>query len=525
MALDTVANAQDLLEDALKSNMETARLYSELKAVKEALEKKNEELRQIYAQLERANQDNLKTRRYLEGLIQSVGEAIVSFSADGRILTWNAAAEQIFGYPRTEIVGRTFHQLTPPGHGGELDQAIAQVAKGQTIRDVATTRLRQGRRGVPGQHHLRSHPRQPTTGSWPSPPWCGTWAPAAAGTAAPGGGEAGHGLTRIMPPLFKDVANRLTPILLQQGDAAGGDRGGARRARGQAAASRWSTPRPWRSPCSCSSTRPCPAWRSCNLNDLVQEAAQGLEAEAAAAEVILELTLDPSLQPCALDPAMIREGLACLLRHGLRQPGNATARRLRVGTRQSGPVLQLVCQDTGHALKEQDPDRLLDLPQAGDVESLGLCVIASVARAHGGRITVRSQEGQGNAFLVELPMADDPAPKPSASLQGQKVLVVDDEAFLLECLVDAIGSWGSQVDSLLPGRRGHPEARIRALRSHRLGHPHARAQRHPAVRLDQGRTAAHGRPDPVHHRRFVRSGHPRLPGAGARPRTWASPST
>jgi len=96
-------------------------------------------------------------------------------------------------------------------------------------------------------------------------------------------------------------------------------------------------------------------------------------------------------------------------------------------------------------LNEQDPERLFDFARAGDADSLGLCVIASVAQAHGGRITIRSQEGQGNAFLVELPMADVPAPKPFASLEGQKVLVVDDEAFLLECLADAIGSWGSQA--------------------------------------------------------------------------------
>ena len=114
LAPGKVADAQDLLEDALKSNMETARLYSELKQVKDSLEKKNEEVNQLYTQLERANQDNLKTRRYLEGLIQSVGEAIISFSHDGRILTWNAAAEQIFGYARSEIVGHSIQQLTPP---------------------------------------------------------------------------------------------------------------------------------------------------------------------------------------------------------------------------------------------------------------------------------------------------------------------------------------------------------------------------------------------------------------------------
>ena len=42
-------------------------------------------------------------------------------------------------------------------------------------------------------------------------------------------------------------------------------------------------------------------------------------------------------------------------------------------------------------------------------------------------------------------MTDAAVPPGSASLAGQKVLVVDDEAFLLECLVDAIGSWGCEV--------------------------------------------------------------------------------
>jgi len=71
--------------------------------------------------------------------------------------------------------------------------------------------------------------------------------------------------------------------------------------------------------------------------------------------------------------------------------------------------------------------------------------MAGVAQAHGGRISVRSQEGLGNAFLVELPVADAQVPNPSTVLQGKRVLVVDDEAFLLECLVDAISSWGCEV--------------------------------------------------------------------------------
>jgi PAS domain S-box-containing protein len=439
-----VADAQDLLEDALKSNMETARLYTELKAVKDSLEKKNDELRQIYSQLERANQDNLKTRRYLEGLIQSVGEAIVSFSADGRILTWNAAAEQIFGFPRAEIVGRTFHQLTPPSRAGELEQAIAQVGKGLTIRDVATSRLRKD-----GTEFPASVTYAPIRGS-------DDRVLAYSALIRDLGAqqqlerrlhdvENAAGLSRIMPQLFNDIANRLTPILLEKGmlmeEATDSGQAGRIGKLVQAVEYAQILLRPLLMvlyPVS-------PHTESCNLNALMQETAKRVEGEAAAAGVALDLTLDPNVHDCGLDAAMLREGLVCLLRYGLRQSSESAAKRLRVGTRQSGQVLQLVCQNSGRAMPESEARRIFDPAYAKDVESLGMSVIASVVRAHGGRISVRSQEGLGNAILMELPMIEVPAGNPPAGLQGQRVLVVDDESFLLECLVDALSSWGCRV--------------------------------------------------------------------------------
>jgi PAS domain S-box-containing protein len=438
------ANAQDLLEDALKSNMETARLYSELKAAKAAVEQKNEELRLAHAQLERANLDNLRTRRYLEGLIQSVGEAIISFSADGRILTWNAAAEQIFGYPRAEIVGRTFQQLTPASRTGELEQAIAQVGKGQTLRDVTTTRYRKDGTEFPAsityapirgsddrvlafsalvrdlgtQRHLEERLEEV---------------------------EHAAGLGRILPQLFNDIANRLTPILLQKGllleGAADPDQAGRIGKLLLSVDHAQALLRPLLMVLYPRSPYPV----LCSLNTLVQDAAKRLEGEAAAAGVALELTLDPNLRPSGLDPGMLREGLVCLLRTSLRHTASASGRRLRVGTRQAGPTLQLVAQDNGRVLPAAVAERIFEFANVRDMETLGMCVIATVVQAHGGRISLRSQDGLGNAVLMELPMAEAPAANPASSLQGQRVLVVDDEAFLLECLVEAIGSWGCRV--------------------------------------------------------------------------------
>lgn len=128
------ADSRDLLEDALKSSMETARLYSELRSAKDALEQRNQELSQLYAQLERSHQENLKTRRYLESLVQHMGDGLASFGADGRVLTWNAAAEGIFGFGRNEVLGQPFTTFLAPGARGILPDLLARVGAGETVR-------------------------------------------------------------------------------------------------------------------------------------------------------------------------------------------------------------------------------------------------------------------------------------------------------------------------------------------------------------------------------------------------------
>ena len=440
-----VADAQELLESALKSNMETARLYSELKQVKDSLEKKNEEVTQLYTQLERANQDNLKTRRYLEGLIQSVGEAIISFSHDGRILTWNAAAEQIFGYARSEIVGHSIQQLAPASRAGELEQVVAQVGKGQIIRDVPTLRLR------------KDHTEFPATV---------TYAPIRGGddrvlafsalTRDMSGQkaleqrleslESGASLSRFMPPMFNELANRLSPILLQKGmllEETGDPRLVSRFTKlFQAVDSAQNLLRPLLMVVAPSS----PRLEKVQLNRLLQEAVKRVEAEAAAAGVVVDCTLAPDLPESALDVDQVREGLTNLLRSGVYVSSHSSARRVRAGTRAVGTTLQVVVQDTGAAIEEPGKGRVFELANATDATALGWCVAASVVRAHGGRISVRSQEGIGNAFLLEFPMTEGAmTPATPLGLEGKNVLVVDDEAFLLECLVDAISAWGCQV--------------------------------------------------------------------------------
>jgi PAS domain S-box-containing protein len=50
------------------------------------------------------------------GLVAAIGDAVVISDADGRIVTWNPAAERIFGFSEAEALGETLDLITPERH-------------------------------------------------------------------------------------------------------------------------------------------------------------------------------------------------------------------------------------------------------------------------------------------------------------------------------------------------------------------------------------------------------------------------
>ncbi|GLH67726.1 response regulator [Geothrix edaphica] len=443
------ADPQELLENALKSNMETARLYSELKQVKESLEQKNEELGKLYAQLERANQDNQKTRKYLEGLIQNMGEAVVSFAPDGKILTWNAAAERIFGYTRPEIVGRSVSQLAPGHLVGELDQIAHQVGRGQVVRDPDTTRIRKGGEAFPA-----SITYAPVRGADDRVIALSALVRDTSQTQALEErlvhSQKHEALGRLVPALFHEASNRLTPVLLEARLIAESALDPYQAEQAARLVKAVDSVQSLLDPLQTVLNPPKPSRIPTQLNQVIQEAVALVELKARRAGISLDLNLDPALPEAAFDPCLLRQALTNLLLNGIQAMATSPMKRLRVATRAVDGQVQVVVQDSGAPLPEAGLADLFDPASASTPEALGLPVASVIARQHGGRLTVRSQEGLGNAFLMELPLPLPPeGPEVSAAaatgLQGRRALVVDDEAFLLECLVDALQVWGLEV--------------------------------------------------------------------------------
>jgi two-component system sensor histidine kinase/response regulator len=97
-----------------------------------------------------ARQDELdRSRRHLAAIIDSSDDAILSKSLDGRILSWNAAAERLYGFTAEEIVGASMTLLLPPERQDEERAVLARIARGEVVDHVETERLHKDGRLLP----------------------------------------------------------------------------------------------------------------------------------------------------------------------------------------------------------------------------------------------------------------------------------------------------------------------------------------------------------------------------------------
>ena len=371
----------------------------------------------------------------LAAVVSSSSDAIISKTLEGVITSWNAAAERIFGYTASEMIGEPVFKLIPPELHDSERVVLDRLRRGERVELAEAERLRKDGRRI--WISLSVSPVLDNSG------------------AIIGAASIKRDITER-----KVVGDRLqeTQRLQAVGQLAGGM---AHEANNQMSVvlggAQFLLNRPDLPP----DARPD-----------VESIRQAAERTAAITQQLLAFGRRQFLQIRDVDLDRVLQSLEPVLRRSLNEnqelivrPGmrgglvradprqmeqvllNLTLNardamphggRLLIETSEANGQASLVVQDNGHGMDPATVQRVFEpfftTKEVGQGTGLGLSVVHGIVNQTGGQIQVESDPGVGTTFRVYLPIsppgdaeAPSDAAKPARSDHGRVALVVEDD--------------------------------------------------------------------------------------------------
>ena len=107
----------------------------------EELQRRAGQLTQTVFHRERAEEELREANQTLQSLVQTSPVAIIALDLEGNVKSWNSAAERIFGWTETEVIGQRI-QIIPDSEWDGFYSSLDITRRAGTYTDFETTRLR-----------------------------------------------------------------------------------------------------------------------------------------------------------------------------------------------------------------------------------------------------------------------------------------------------------------------------------------------------------------------------------------------
>lgn len=163
--------------------------------------------------------------------------------------------------------------------------------------------------------------------------------------------------------------------------------------------------------------------KSADMVEQINEAVAAIREQLEVRDLSLSLEMADDLPPVRADPTRLRQVLDNLLSNAYKftYPGgqiSIRAQRYQVDEMEAdSPGFLLVSiADTGVGIAPEDQEKIFEpfyhaenpLEVEASGVGVGLTIARSLVRAHGGRIWVESEPGQGSVFYFTLPLSEQP---------------------------------------------------------------------------------------------------------------------
>jgi len=402
-----------------------------------------------------------ETKRSLEQMVRSAGDAIISIDRRGSITGWNPAAEQIFGWSAREAIGRSLVGMFPAHYEQAARHALTGARPASTF-DLTAKRadgkmltLAVTLSGVPGREGrvegLLAIVRDMTSQRELETQMHQSEKLTALGQVA---GGIAHDFNNLLQAILgysqlmsknlqnTDVVRRGLSVIETAAV------GGAETVRRIQKFAR---------------LRPDEPFVSVELNQVVHDSVAitrpRWEERVAKGGVPLRLDLRLTPLPTVMGrPSELNEVITNLILNAIdAMPQGGT---LGIHTRPEGDEhVVLTVADTGVGMAEHVRKRIFDpfFTTKGEVGTgLGLSVSYSIIQRHGGEMRAESQPGRGTTFTIVLPVgavdraqASEGAEEPGS--RHGRILLVDNELPVMTVLGDMLTEVGHDVIPVASG--------------------------------------------------------------------------
>lgn len=212
------------------------------------------------------------------------------------------------------------------------------------------------------------------------------------------------------------------------------------------------------------------------INQVIEKCLDLVAYELRANSIQWDVDLSPDLPQTLVDPHQLQQVLINIINNawqamsGVRKPGllhvatavgSSTFYTKRLG---EPKMIRITIQDDGPGIPQDMLSSIFDpfftTKPEGEGTGLGLSICHGIIAEHGGHIWAESELGHGATFFIELPIVDSEATVPPVKVQSlsadspsnvTRVLLIDDEAPLLEVLALALKRRGYSVDTANDG--------------------------------------------------------------------------
>lgn len=404
----------------------------------------------------------------LASIIECSSDAIVIYALDGVIVTWNTAAERIYGYSASEVLGRPRSLLIPSDQPDDLSKIVKRLKRGERIQRFETIHVRKD-----GQRIDVSMTISPVKDANEQ----------IVGAAAIARDVSDRKLLekklqqaqkmeaigQLAGGIAHDFNNLLSVIngyceLLEQEMAQNGTPGrgceqikkaGERAAcltRQLLAFSRQQVLEP----------------TVLDLNAVIVDLEKMLK-RLIGEDVEFKTLLDPKLRPVKADRGQIEQVIMNLVvnaRDAMPNGGRLVIQTANVTVdhefarrndfKCSGPYVWLSVDDSGIGMDAETKARIFEpfftTKEVGKGTGLGLSTVYGVITQSGGHIEVHSQVGQGTNFQIYLPIVQEPVREERAHISAdgdlggtETILLVEDEQALRELTRDLLINSGYKL--------------------------------------------------------------------------------